>query len=191
MPTGLLSAESICYCVGCGEDISFDLGLIDRFGCEVYAFDPTPRAIQFVHEQAKGYAKYHFSEIGVWDKQDSLKFFAPQFPPYFSYSALNLQRTDEYITAHVEPLADIMRAKHHLRLDLLKLDVEGAEYRVIDSILQDGLAIIILCVEYDEYYNPLDGLYKTRINESVEKLLARGYAMVCAQGYANYTFVKA
>ena len=28
IPTSLLDSDSICYCVGCGEDISFDLGLI-------------------------------------------------------------------------------------------------------------------------------------------------------------------
>lgn len=28
IPVNLLNENSICYCVGCGEDISFDLGLI-------------------------------------------------------------------------------------------------------------------------------------------------------------------
>ena len=48
VPRDFLTANSVCYCVGVGEDITFDLGLIDRFGCEVYAFDPTPRSIAFV-----------------------------------------------------------------------------------------------------------------------------------------------
>ena len=43
-PMHLLNSTSICYCAGVGEDITFDLGLIERFGCHVFAFDPTPRA---------------------------------------------------------------------------------------------------------------------------------------------------
>ena len=32
VPVNLLGSRSICYCIGCGEDISFDLGLIEAFG---------------------------------------------------------------------------------------------------------------------------------------------------------------
>ena len=45
IPGTLLNASSICYAVGCGQDVSFDLGLIQRYGCDVHAFDPTPRGI--------------------------------------------------------------------------------------------------------------------------------------------------
>ena len=48
VPTALLREDWICYCGGVGEDITFDLGLIERYGCTVHAFDPTPRAISFV-----------------------------------------------------------------------------------------------------------------------------------------------
>ena len=48
VPEILLGPESVCYLVGTGEDISFDLALIDRFGCTVHAFDPVPSAQEFV-----------------------------------------------------------------------------------------------------------------------------------------------
>ena len=38
--------------MGCGEDISFDLGLIEMFDCDVYGFDPTPKSIDFVNKVA-------------------------------------------------------------------------------------------------------------------------------------------
>src|SRR5436305_14661221 len=43
-PTNL-SADSVVYSFGIGEDISFDLQLIDRFAVKVHAFDPTPRSL--------------------------------------------------------------------------------------------------------------------------------------------------
>ena len=44
IPTNLLSEKSICYLAGAGEDISFDVGLVEKFRCQVYIFDSTPRA---------------------------------------------------------------------------------------------------------------------------------------------------
>ena len=38
IPT-LLGKKSIIYCVGCGENISFDLALIEALDCEIYAFE--------------------------------------------------------------------------------------------------------------------------------------------------------
>jgi FkbM family methyltransferase len=177
VPFRLLNRNPVCYCVGCGEDISFDLGLIDEFGCHVYGFDPTPRAIKYVREHAKQYDKYHFSDFGIWDKEDILIFYAPRNPEHVSHSILNLQKTEDYFEAKVERLSSVMQRNGHDKLDLLKLDIEGAEYQVIDSIIEDKLNIMILCVEYDERYNPLDNKYKERIKESVNKLVNFGYSL--------------
>jgi hypothetical protein len=45
----LLSPASVIYAFGVGEDVSFDLALARRTGARVLAFDPTPRAIEFMH----------------------------------------------------------------------------------------------------------------------------------------------
>ena len=36
----------------------------------------------------------------------------------------------------------------HDHLDLLKLDIEGAEYEVLDSLAAEGIRSRILCVEF-------------------------------------------
>ncbi|MFH0911026.1 MAG: FkbM family methyltransferase [Planctomycetota bacterium] len=190
VPLKLLTPDSICYCFGCGEDISFDLGLIDRVGCRVHGFDPTPRAIRHAREHAAHHDRYHFHEIGIWDTEDVLKFYAPRDPAHVSHSILNLQGTEEYFEARVRRLRDIMQENGHERLDLLKLDIEGAEYKVVASIIEDRISIRILCIEYDECFNPLDRLYKQRIRQSVRDILGYGYSLVCAQGNGNYTFVQ-
>ena len=190
IPFALLHKRSICYCVGCGEDISFDVGLIDNFECDVYGFDPTPRAIEHVKRVAGDNPKYHFYEFGIWDCEDTLKFFAPRDPTHVSHSLLNLQKTDDYIFIKVKRLSEVMREMGHNRIDILKLDIEGSEYKVIQSIIDDNIEVKILCVEFDECYNPLDRNYKKRVRESIKKLIRKGYLLVYAQGDGNYTFVK-
>jgi len=189
VPTSLLGPNSICYCVGCGEDISFDLGLIEQIGCDVYALDPTPRAIEFVSKRAGDNPQYHFLPTGLWDKKDTLRFYAPRNPDHVSHSITNLQKTDEFISVEVDRLSNVMRQLGHENIDLLKIDIEGAEYKVLDSIMTDKIPVQIICVEYDETYNPLDDNFRQRIRESVSALGKAGYVLVCAQGNGNYTFV--
>jgi len=43
-----LTRDSVVYCVGVGEDVSFDLSVAAAAGCDVYLYDPTPRAITHV-----------------------------------------------------------------------------------------------------------------------------------------------
>jgi len=37
------AATAVVYSLGIGEDISFDLALIEKYGARVHAFDPTPK----------------------------------------------------------------------------------------------------------------------------------------------------
>ena len=130
IPATLLEESSVCYCVGVGEDITFDLALIERFGCQVFAFDPTPRAIQHVKATTSAVGSFHFYPVGLWSADGRLKFFAPQNPCHVSHSIVNLQGTTGYFEAECKRLSTIMRELEHTSLDLLKLDIEGAEYEV-------------------------------------------------------------
>ncbi len=190
IPRNLFNSDSICYCVGCGMDISFDLGMIESFGCDIYGFDPTPKAVKYVNDVAGQESKYHFYELGLWDEEDTLRFYTPKNPAHVSHSALNLQKTEEYINVKVKRLSKIMEELGHSNLSLLKIDIEGAEYKVIESIINDGIDIKVICVEYDEYFNPLDKEYKNRIKKSISNLINNDYSLVHSQYNGNYTFIK-
>jgi FkbM family methyltransferase len=190
VPVDRLNSSSICYCAGCGEDISFDIGLIELFNCKVYAFDPTPRSIDYVNKNFSNKKNLYFFDIGLWYKEDYLKFYQPKNQMHVSHSILNLQKTDEYFVAKVKRLRDILKNNNHNKIDLLKLDIEGAEYKVIDSIIEDNIKIDILCIEFDECYNPLDKHYKKRIKNYLNKLQNYGFRLVHSSGMGNYTFLN-
>ena len=190
VPVGLLDSESVCYCGGCGEDISFDLELIKIFHCNVYAFDPAPRAVSYVNTIINDIPLYHFFDVGLWDCQDQLKFYATRNNDCASHSLLSIQRTEKYIKVDVKRLSQIMHENNHQKIDLLKIDIEGAEYKVIGSILEDRLDIKILCVEFDEFINPLNSEYMSRIRSSIKSLLMNRYQLVYSQENGKYTFVR-
>ncbi len=172
----------MCYCVGVGEDITFDLALIDRFGCDVHAFDPTPRAVRHVGLTAAENPKYHFNDIGVWSKDERVRFYAPRKSDAVSHSAVNLQRTSEYFEADCRRLGTIMRELGHERIDLLKLDVEGAEYPILDDMIAEQIAVGILCVEL----HPPTPMAK--LLDALRQLRAAGYRVANIARW-DFTFI--
>jgi len=205
IPVEWLNERSVCYLAGAGEDISFDTSLAGHFRCDVYIFDPTPRAkAHFDNVVASAdtgrsmtlYGKYryeidresarrlHFREVGLWTRSDTVKFFAPRDGSHVSHSISNLQDTDSFFEAKVERLSDIMRSNGHDKIDLLKLDIEGAEFDVIESILEDKLPVAILCVEFhtDQSGKP------DAIQAAVKKLEDSGYAVIARENL-DFTFV--
>jgi FkbM family methyltransferase len=187
IPKDRLTAQSICYCVGCGEDISFDLELIRQYSCTVYAFDPTPRSIEFVRKSAAGIAGYRFADVGIWDRHGTVKFFVPRDSSHVSHSITNLQGTDSYIEVPTRRLREVLCENGHRHLTLLKLDIEGAENTVIRTILEDAIPIDILLVEFDELGFPTPERI-AQIKTSIDALLLQGYELFNI-AHTNFTFV--
>jgi FkbM family methyltransferase len=190
IPLKLINEDSICYSAGIGEDISFDVGLIDRFGCNVFAFDPTPRSKAYIERNFYNLQNFHYAPIGLWDKDEQKKFYEPADPSHVSHSILNLQKTENYFEAPCRRLSSIMKQLGHDKLDILKIDIEGAEYNVLKSIVEDKQDIKVLCIEYDESSFPMDKLYKYRIKRSLKMLFAFGYEIVAVDGKCNYTLIR-
>ena len=188
VPVGLLDEASICYCAGVGLDVTFDLALIDRIGCTVHAFDPTPRARAFAEEVAAGEPRFRYAPVGLWGEDAQLRFYAPADPAHVSHSILNLQQTENYFEAPCRSVASLMAERGHERIDLLKLDIEGAEYEVLDALLAQGIRPGLLCVEFDELHHPVDGGFRRRIRARTGRLRAAGYRLIVADG-CNYTLV--
>ena len=183
VPTRLLGPSSRCYCGGVGEDASFDLGLIERFGCEVFAFDPTPRAIAFAEPIAQREPRFRFMPVGLWSSDTTLKFYQPKDPSHVSHSVVNLQRTSEFFEAPSRTVKSLMAELGHTSIDLLKLDIEGAEHAVLASILDAGILPAVLCFEIDQPVGPV------RFWSTIRRVLGHGYDLVAVDGW-NFTFVR-
>lgn len=143
VPLETLSSESIVYSAGVGEDTSFDQALIARVGCSVWGFDPTPRAI--THARAIEEPRFHFLPIGIWTEDSIQRFFVPADPAHVSHSIGNVQGTAAWFDAPCRSIPSLMRELGHGAVDLLKLDIEGAEYDVLEALVEPLPRIV--CVE--------------------------------------------
>ena len=70
---------------GVGRDISFDSAMIDRFKCEIYAFDPSPKSIDWITSQTLPEQCY-FYPVGISDYDCEVKFFPPVEEDHVSFS---------------------------------------------------------------------------------------------------------
>jgi len=148
IPSSLLGPDSVCYLAGVGEDITFDLALIDRFGCTVNAFDPVPAAGKYVATAARYEPRFVFRPVGLWSTDTTLPFHAPATPGWISHSATDMHRSDVAFEATVRSVRSLMSELGHDGLDLLKLSVEGSEYEILESLRRDDVRPKILCIEF-------------------------------------------
>ncbi len=189
IPKGVLGAGSICYCVGCGEDISFDLELIKQYGCPIFAFDPTPRAIAYVKKHTADVRNYQLEEVGIWEKEGTVKFYIPDDPAQVSHSITNLEGTNRFIEVPTKRLQQVMAARGHTSISLFKMDIEGAEHSVIRTIIEDKIQIGILCIEFDELAQHSTPDRLASINASIQSLIRYGFELFWVEG-SNFTFVR-
>ena len=208
---GLLGPREVALCAGAGEDVSFDVALNARFGMRVLCVDPTPRAIAHVeglleaaragrryaieggteHYALDGFDPARFEAIGaaLWREDGSLRLYAPRNPAHVSHSALNLQRTSAHIDVPARRLSTLLAERGIVQPALLKLDIEGAEYAVLDDLLAGSSRPAQILVEFDELHLPLSPLALLRIGRRIRGLRAAGYSLVGTER-AHFVFVR-
>jgi len=211
-PKGQINSESICYFAGAGTDISFDLEMSKNYHPNIFIFDPTPGAITHFQTTKKGilagnemytqgkkykypsdvsFDKIQFLDYGVWNKNETLKFYVPANKDFISHSVKNLNNTSDYFDAKVKSLSSIMTELGHDHIDLLKIDIEGAEYEVLDDIVTSNIPIGAICVEFDEnFMTNIDSNYLKRIIAAVKRLQHAGYKLAHVEKPFDMTFVK-
>ena len=148
VPERLLHERSVCYLGGVGEDITFDLALIARFGCSVQAFDPVPRSQAFAEVAAAHEPRFTFHPVGLWSSDTTLPFHNPSHEGYISYSATNIHDTGVAFEAPVRSVRSLMQELGDDHLDLLKVSAEGSEYEILRGVLEDGVRPTIIAVEF-------------------------------------------
>lgn len=167
-----LGPSSIVYSVGVGEDATFDVALIEKLGAHVYAFDPTPRSVEWVKAQDLP-AAFHFSPVGVAEFDGKGQFHPPTNPEHVSHSLLpRATATGSAVEVEFRTLKSLMSDLGHTRLDLLKLDIEGSEYAVLDQLLDEQIPVDQILVEYHHQFRDIA---PGRTRASVQRLRQAGY----------------
>jgi FkbM family methyltransferase len=167
--TAELTPKSIIYSAGVGDNIAWDLAMIDRFGVTVHAFDPTPMCIKWIDDQSLP-PRFRFQPVGLAARDGLAQFRVPRrgfnFTPDTGGGVT--------ITAPVRRLSTLMRELGHDHLDVLKLDIEGSEYDVLADLLGEPIPVRQLLVEFHHNFPTIPF---ARTEATVRALSAAGYRL--------------
>ena len=157
----LIPPEPVVYSLGVGEDISFDLALIEHYGCRVHAFDPTPKVKGWIESQRLP-ERFSFDGIGIADFDGETDFYLPPKTDFISHSMIRARQYSlDSIRVPVTKLSTLMKRLGHSRIDVLKMDIEGAEYAVLTDVIKDNIDVGQILVEFHHRLSSV-GIDKTR-----------------------------
>lgn len=187
----LLGKKIIVYSFGIGEDLSFSEDILKHFvGVEIYAFDPTPKAVNYVKNSALySRTEFHFYDYALTDGDGEDVFFLPQNENYVSgslYQAKHLKSNG--IKVQKKKLRTIMNELGHNKIDLLKMDIEGSEFDVIDNLIDERIEFAQLCIEvHDRFFKDGD----IKLKHMLKKLKNAGFNLInMSDDLQEFTFVK-
>ena len=183
VPTELVRG-SIGLSFGAGEDISFEIGVARKLGVTVHIYDPTPRAVDYCRRaiseyDAKGQeGAIHFYPYGVWSSCKTARFYAPVDPAHVSHSILNMQDTVDYFEAECLSPKAILAALGNASVSFIKLNIEGAEYEVVNAMFNSHITPKVVCITFDELHAPIDEGATERLRTLVRRFYAESYLPV-------------
>jgi FkbM family methyltransferase len=181
-PDGL-NSQSVIYSGGVGSDIGFEHELARQFGCGVVLYDPSPTGIQTMALPENKIPAFQYFPVALAAHRGVLRMAPPKpgddnwFPRTDADAKLEVPCTD---------LRSFMEQNSHTHIDLLKMDIEGSEYEVIDDILEKRIPVRQICVEF--HHGNLPWIRRSQTIRSVLKLVASGYRLV-SHVSGDHTFI--
>ena len=176
--------DQIVYSFGIGSDLSFSEALLNRFGddgMQVYAFDPTPKSIAYVKNHAlSGNAHFHFYPFGLSDQDETVQFFLPEDEVGISGSSdfrKGLKKVS--IDVQMRRLNTLLDMNGHSHIDLMKMDIEGSEFKVVADLRNCKATIDQICIEVHDRFYP-DGI--ERLKGLLSTLKGMGFLLVAVSG---------
>lgn len=168
-----LSKDDIVYSFGLGFDVTFEKELVEKYNCEIFAFDPTPISLEFVKKQNLS-SKVKVNPYAISNYCGTAIFNPPNNKKAISYSLENNDSNSDHeaVEVEVKDLKTIMKEFGHKKIHLLKMDIEGSEYGVIDDIIKQEIPIKYLLVEVHHRFRGI-GFHKTAM--MVKRLNKLGY----------------
>lgn len=166
-----INSKSVVYSFGIGTDISFDLALIKKYSLIVNAFDPTPKSLGWLkHQKTPNNLKIY--QWGIADYDGKEEFMLPPQENFVSFRKSKMNLLENSIKLPVYRLSTIMKKLGHKKIDILKMDIEGFEYQVLENIIKSRLEIKQILVEF---HHRFPGFNKDNTSNVIVSLNKSGY----------------
>ena len=134
-------------------------------------------------------------EKALFDEDNKeLKFFAPKNKNHVSYSINNWQndykKNSEFIKVKTVTIKNIINKFNIKDLEILKLDIEGAEIEVVNNIMNERIFPNQILIEFDEL-NKMNELAINRFYKVHQRLLLENYKLIHTKNnFPDFLYIK-
>lgn len=185
-----LNGNSTVYSFGVGDDVSFDINLIRRTGATVHAFDPTVTLddLRLVFNLPE---TFHFHPWAAAGRDGEIMLYprvrngSPSTNMFTLAAEPEVQSLAKRVQARTIP--SIAATLGHTHIDLIKIDIEGAEYEVLQSLMRSDIRPTQLLVEFHHRH---DAFTKHDTLNAIRQLRETGYRVFsCSESVREIGFL--
>lgn len=188
-----LDENSVVLDFGTGDDADFSLALIERYSLKSFGFDPTRKhfyKLKKLEEKTEG--NFVINNVALSSKNDrEIDFFESQENVSGSFFKEHRNiKNDKMLSYKVKSfdLSSMLKKYGPKGIDLIKIDVEGEEYDVINKLEKKDLDNVSqIIIEF--HHHCIDGFKELDTRNCVEKIRNFGYRFYSDDGI-NYLFYK-
>jgi FkbM family methyltransferase len=178
--TSGIGPETVIYSGGVGEDITFEQELIRRFGVSIQIYDPSPVATRTIALANNGHLL--FKPVGLSASANGNFSIGGGTGDGIWFKAGGRGSGSFACTS----LAREMEANGHDSIDLLKIDIEGFEYEVLESCLAERIRIKQICVEFHDFFPEIP---KVKTQKMIRALESHGFELIHRHRH-DHTFLR-
>lgn len=148
----LVPHGSTIVSAGIGEDISFDLGLVQKRGCKIIGIDPTVKSHNYVEARNLPDDFVLIKKALTNTSGDIVQLFKNNNPNYVSESIFNSHHSVNNFDYHLAETISLQSLfDTHEDISVIKMDIEGSEYEVLKSIKNIPPSVRQICVEFHHF----------------------------------------
>lgn len=176
VPVDVIADDWTVYSIGAGHDVSFDAAVLSRTGAQVRSFDIMHRHLSDALDQTERSPRFSVHLVAI----------GPQDAPVRLFGSPD-QATGGATSAHHDPEGDwfelpgrsipsLAAELGDSRIDLLKIDVEGGEYELLDALDLHALGVQMLGVDFHPTVSP------RAARRRIEHVRRQGFDLISRRG---------
>jgi len=187
-----LDRNSVILDIGLGNDADFSMAMIERYGLNSHGYDPTRKhseGLQRLADASGGHFVFHAKGLGT-DAGTATFYESEQNVSGSMFGDHSNVRDDAVTSYDVEliTLESMLDALPTGRADLVKIDVEGIEYEVLEATSDDVLKRAgQWCIEF--HHSTVEHFHYADTRRHVRRFRALGFSVFTRDGvdYLFYT----
>ena len=132
-----LTAESVVLDIG-GFKGDYAASISNKFGCFIHVFEPMKDQARYIGNRAKKNPKVSVHPVGVGGKTEDITIYIPKGKDEATMHPgdTEIAKEEQIKVIDIAEVFDSLELDH---VDLMKLNIEGAEFDLLDRLIKKGL----------------------------------------------------